>query len=183
MGDLYVVCLLRARHLTAEKRSARLLYMSEEALLDDKKEYEITFIAAAEDGAIEVEKELAAFGCALTGKGPLAAIKLAYPVKKHASGHFGYVWFTALADDVKKLHDALAIKPGILRFLIVTPPVKVTVRENRTPRERGMQPKPAASEAPKEAPVSEPRPQAVPMRVPEALSNELLERKLEEILK
>lgn len=121
--------------------------MSEEALLDDKKEYEITFIAVAEDGAIEVEKELAALGCAITGKGPLAAIKLAYPVKKHTTGHFGYIWFSAMAEDVKKLHDALSIKPGILRFLIVTPPVKVTVRENRAPRERGMQAKPAASEA------------------------------------
>lgn len=157
--------------------------MSEEALLDDKKEYEITFIAAAEDGAVEVEKELAALGCALTGKGPLAALKLAYPVKKHTTGHFGYLWFSAMAEDVKKLHDAIAIKPGILRFLIVTPPVKVTVRENRAPRERGMQPKPAVSEVPKEALVSEARPQAASMRAPEALSNELLEKKLEEILK
>lgn len=157
--------------------------MSEEALLDDKKEYEITFIAVAEDGAIEVEKELAALGCAITGKGPLAAIKLAYPVKKHTTGYFGYVWFSAMAEDVKKLHNALSIKPGILRFLIVTPPVKVTVRENRAPRERGMQVKSAASEAPKEVPVSEARPQAAPTRAPEVLSNELLEKKLEEILK
>lgn len=149
----------------------------------DRKEYEIAYVAATEDGAVEVLRELAALGCAVLGKGPLAATKLAYPVKKHTTGHFGYVWFTAMAEDVKKLHDALAFKPGILRFLIVTPPVKATVRENRAPRERGMQPKPAASEAPKEAPVSEPRPQLTPMRVPEALSNELLEKKLEEILK
>lgn len=150
--------------------------------MEEQKEYELAFIAAAEDGAVEVEKELAALGCAITGKGPLAAVKLAYPVKKHTTGHFGYVWFTAMAEDVKKLHDALAIKTGILRFLIVTPPVKVTVREHRAPREHGIRPEPAASEATKEA-AAESRPQAAPVRAPEALSNELLEKKLEEILK
>lgn len=149
----------------------------------DRKEYEIAYVAIAEDGAVEVEHELAVLGCAVIGKGPLAATKLAYPVKKHTTGHFGYVWFTAIAEDVKKLHDALALKPGILRFLLVTPPVKATVRENRAPRERGMQQKPAAIKTPKAAPAAEAHTQPAPPRAPEVLSNELLEKKLEEILK
>lgn len=153
--------------------------MSEEANLNESKEYELAFVAAGEDAAPTVEQLIAANGGALTGKGPLAALKLAYPVKKHTTGFFGYVWFTAMPANVKKLHDELAVQKNVLRFLIVTPPVKVTIRENRAPREQSAPTKPSEARA-QEKPVEAPMPSAP---APEVLSNELLEKKLEEILK
>lgn len=159
--------------------------MQEAEDVNDKKEYEVAFVAAAEDGAAAVEKELVAHGCAVSGKGTLAAIKLAYPIKKHTSGFFGYYWFVAPADAVKKLHDVLAVAPSILRFLIVTPPVKVTVRESHQPRERSAQAKTMTSAVSAEKTAEQTLRVSAPTsaRAPEALSNELLEKKLEEILK
>lgn len=157
--------------------------MSEEANVNELKEYEISYVLATEDAASEIEKEFAALGCQVVQKGPLAAVKLAYPVKKHASGFFGYTRFSAMPEDIKKLHDALALKPGVLRFLIVTPPVKQMAREARQPRERDAQQKPASSVAAKETSSTAVSAQPATSHASEALSNELLEKKLEEILK
>ncbi|MDO8585402.1 MAG: 30S ribosomal protein S6 [bacterium] len=149
--------------------------------MEDRKEYELAFVAAGEDAAPAVDQLIAKHGGAITGRGPLAALKLAYQIKKHTTGFFGYVWFSALPANVKQLHDELAVEKSVLRFLIVTPPVKVTVRESRPPmREHGATTKPSEAKT-QEKPVEAPKMPMAP--VPEVLSNELLEKKLEEILK
>jgi len=148
--------------------------------MEDKKEYELAFVAASEDAAPAVEQLIAKHGGAITGRGPLAALKLAYPVKKHTTGFFGFVWFSALPANVKQLHDELAVQKNVLRFLVVTPPIKVTVRESHAPREQGMAPKLSDAKI-REKPIEAPMMPAAP--APEVLSNELLEKKLEEILK
>lgn len=146
---------------------------------DDKKEYEIAFVLATEDAEGEIGKTIAANGMEVTGKGPVAALKLAYPIKKHVSGFFGYCWFSGMPSDVKKIKETLALQPNVLRFLIVTPPVKPAARDSRGERLRdhSAAPKPGQPAVPQEKPAEQPAP------APEALSNELLEKKLEEILK
>ncbi|MBI2604135.1 MAG: 30S ribosomal protein S6 [Candidatus Harrisonbacteria bacterium] len=149
--------------------------MLDDSQSDDTKEYELAFVLANEEAA-EVEKILAAHGASVTGKGPLAAVKLAYPLQKHASGYFGYCRFRAYPAEVKAVKDALAVQPNVLRSLLSTPPVKSQGRDSREVHLRAAQQKPIAEVVAKETPPAA-------HVIPEVLSNELLEKKLEEILK
>lgn len=146
--------------------------MSEE--LKDKKEYEISFVLSGEDGATEIERELSAIGAEVTFKSPAASTRLAYPLKKHETAYFGYTHFMALPAGIKVLKEALAHNPKVLRSLILTPAVKPVARE----------PRPAHADAAvardrEKKPVSA----AEPKPVEKLITNEALEKKLEEILK
>src|SRR3989344_3314276 len=110
--------------------------MSEDLELDQKG-YEVSFLVLEEGGAAEVEKLLAANNAEITLKGPCALTKLAYKMKKHESVYFGFFHFKALPEFAPRLREALRIMPSILRFLIVTPPIKAQVREPREMRPEG----------------------------------------------
>lgn len=151
--------------------------MSEEVILSDPKQYEIAYMLAGEDAAKEIRDTLANYKCEILHSGNLMAMKLAYPLKKHTSGFFGYTVFAIAPENVKGIKDTLALKAGVLRTLIITPPVKVAARSERPmTRTTGATARPASPAA-----VAPSVPAAMP--IPEALSNEGLEKKLEEILK
>ncbi|OGY99163.1 MAG: hypothetical protein A3E09_00965 [Candidatus Liptonbacteria bacterium RIFCSPHIGHO2_12_FULL_60_13] len=175
-----------------------------------KKEYELTFLTRAEDKVEEVIAMLKKSGAEITSQGTLVRQRLAYPIEKETQAVMSSLNFRLDPEAVAGLDHELRFNPHVLRFLMVTPPIakpQGITYERRTafgsesanasgsahagrpaglpdgsPRfgEAGRQdgqarPRPAGSEsahAPKKA---EPAPAT-------ALSNEALEKRLEEIL-
>lgn len=139
---------------------------------EDKKEYEISFMLTEEGVAAEVDAAIKAIGGEIITPSTVATIRLAYPIKKHENAYFGFIHFSVMPGEVSKLKDALSLNAKVLRSLIITPPVKAVPRDAvtglRAPRQKTAPTAPKTEPAPVESPV---------------LSNEGLEKKLEEILK
>ncbi|MEK9186380.1 MAG: 30S ribosomal protein S6 [Patescibacteria group bacterium] len=127
------------------------------------KEYEISFLVTQEAERSAVDAVLKAAGAQVSYQEPLREIRLAYPMGKHVSAFFGFYYFKSESSAIANINGALKLKPEVIRFLIITPPVPRKTRE----RVNG---KPTA-------------PQIVEPRPPAELSNEALSQKLEEILK
>ncbi|PIR98033.1 MAG: hypothetical protein COT89_01145 [Candidatus Colwellbacteria bacterium CG10_big_fil_rev_8_21_14_0_10_42_22] len=130
----------------------------------EKKDYEISFLAYGEEGAGAVVKHLNALGIEILNEGQIESITLAYPIKKHTTAHFGYIYFKSSADLIEQLKEALKFEKGILRHLIVTPPIRE--EDQSVPKEQ----KTVEEDNINRAEKSE-----------KPLSNEDLEAKLEEI--
>lgn len=148
--------------------------MSEEILFEDKKSYEISFLLAEEAAKAEIDKALQSVNAEVGLRGACAEVKFAYPVKKHASGFFGYVHFKATSEQAAQLKAIVENNQKVLRTLLVTPPVIMQPREPRPERRA-----PGTTEertVPQKAAEVRPVPQEAVM------SNEALEKKLEEIL-
>jgi ribosomal protein S6 len=105
-------------------------------------------------------------------------LQLAYEIKKHTEAVFVYFTFKAFGDDIKALEHDLNAHADILRFMVIASPAPaernatsaMPPREERRSRSSTPYVAPAApAEAPRPAP-SKP------------LSNEALEKKIEEIL-
>jgi len=142
-----------------------------------KKKYEIGVMLEAEESLEVIFGVLEAAGAVITEKNPTLKMRLAYPIKKQTAGYFTFAIFELEPAKLKELNSEFTGKKEIIRFLIITPPV---VREERRSRSMGTgKPMPARSEPVK-------RQEAVmvpePRKETEAISNELLEKKLEEIL-
>ncbi len=145
--------------------------MQEEQKTSDKKEYELSFLLSEAAAISEIDKALVNVGAEVGTKGQVSEIRLSYPIKKHTSANFGYYHFTAHPEDVVKVKEELKLNPKVLRTLLLTPPVKQMLREPRPI-------KPIESKKEVAPKVEEPKPAE-----PRILSNEGLEKKLEEILK
>lgn len=131
------------------------------------KTYEIGFLGTRDEAAqIVMEAAKNAAGI-VTFEGPVDRIQLAYPIQKERGAYFGYCHIECVPGRLREIRDALGANAAILRFLIVTPP-PVRQRPRSVPRPR----KPAREEyvVPHEPPA------------PGPLSNEALEKKIEEIL-
>lgn len=142
--------------------------MSDETNLKDKKEYELGAMLIDEAVSTEVEAIIKKNGGEMVGAPSVSSMRLAYPLKKHESAFFGVFIFNAYSSAVKNIKDEVDLNVKVLRSLILTPPVKVVPREPRSEHSR-IAKKEVASEV-----VA--KPDAV-------VSNEALEKKLEEILK
>lgn len=132
----------------------------------DKKEYEISFLVRQEEQSQEVAKALNRHGAQISHEGQVTKMRLAYPIKKETNACFGYYWFFAAPEAVVQIDNDLRLSKEVLRFMVVASPVKKSASERRDVRET---PK-SAPQAP--APVAQER----------ELTNEDLEKKLEEIL-
>ena len=144
-------------------------------------QYEIGFLVRTEDDARQVLQLLQGHKVLVVSQSSLSRIKLAYPIQKEAFAFFGYVHFSLDPGAMKALETDFRSAPYVLRFLIITPPLQGLhgVRgggesPRRVAMSRGKTPAPDVL-------VSAPVPQK-PVREAE-LSNEALEKKLEEILK
>lgn len=122
---------------------------------ENKKDYEMAFVLTAPEAAKELADVLVQHQAEIFHQSPLAEARLAYPIKKHASGQFGFYQFRAQPEAINKMRETLLLNPNILRFIIINPPVKIESAPERQER------KPVAP----------------------IVSNEMLEEKLEEILK
>ena len=132
----------------------------------DKKEYEISFLVRQEEQSQEVVSVLNRHGAQISHEGQVSKIRLAYPIKKEANAYFGYLWFFAEPDAVVAIDNDLRLNKEVLRFIVLTSPVKKSSSERRDVRE-----------TPKSAPQI-----PAPVLQERELTNEDLEKKLEEIL-
>ena len=132
----------------------------------ENKMYELSFLARGEEAAGSVVQHLNQLGAEITNERQIEKVNLAYPINKHTAAHFGCLYFSLKPELVKPLKDALRFEDGLLRYLIVTPPL---TREEESISARPIRPGREAA-----ARETEPRSEGT-------LSNEDLEAKLEEI--
>lgn len=137
--------------------------MDEEQKEEIKKEYELGFLVKEEDEAAGLISALKDMGAEILLEGPVRKTALAYEIKKQTSACFGFTQFMMEPAAAKSLEAALNVRPELLRFLLMTPPTSTA------------RPQPVGGP---QKPVSKPHePKTAP-----ALSNEALEKKIEEIL-
>jgi len=136
--------------------------------LKDKKAYEISFVAAAEEDVKTLAEALKGFGAEITFESPLSKISLAYPIEKKEEAYFGYFHLSFQPEEIVKLEKQFRVQPVVLRFLIITPPfVKARERRPYSPSPR----RKAAF-----------TPSTTERKQPSHLSNEALEKQLKEIM-
>ena len=133
--------------------------------------YELAYVLRVGESETALDEVLTSHGATVKQKSPLSSIQLAYPIKKQGVGQFGFYHLTfGSSENVKQLSDALQLKAGVLRFLLV-----------KVPKEK---PRSASRIRPDEvAADKKATPVAVGATRIDALSNEKLSQTLEEILK
>ena len=132
----------------------------------DKKDYEIGFIAKDETGVQKISEVLKRFGADVFFAGPVAKIALAYKINKEPQGFFGFFHFSIEPQRIKEIDHELKVDSSVLRVLIIHPPFLKQKKESRG----------RMTYAPKPEVSLESKPTSG------HLSNEALEKKLEEIL-
>ena len=137
---------------------------------DDIKEYELAFLARSEAEVKNGLEFIRRSGAEIFFEGPVERITLAYAVKHEPSAHFGYLHLRISPASASSLAQSIRTNNLFLRFLMITPPfLRAKPRPSLRPRTREM---------------------AVPLPQGERassaslqLSNEALEKKIEEILR
>ncbi len=135
----------------------------------EKKNYEVAVLVKEEGSFAAVLTLLNQHSVEIREEGGVKKVVLAYPIKHATQGHFGFFYVQALPHDIKQLEKDMQTTPAILRSLIVTIPSTRSVKEEsplRRPQFR----------RPSSMPVSEAKP------IRKTLSNEAIEKKIEEIL-
>lgn len=136
----------------------------------DKKQYEMSFLLKEEVTLPVVLKFVKDLGGEVDFEGPTQKIALAYPIEKEMSAFFGYIHFSMDPAEIAHVVHEMETKPGILRHLIITPPFK---KSEARPR-----PDMAVARASRAV-----APRAESAKPAETLTNEDLEKRIEEILK
>ena len=139
-----------------------------------KNEYEIAFLLKDQGGEVVLEGVLKQFGAEISYKSAVATVNLAYPIKKRRQASFGFMNFSLLKENSANLTKALNLSPLVLRTLVISQPVNKLSKTKvlRNPKMESRVPMAAAEEK-----IFESAPSGG------ILSNEALEKKLEEILK
>lgn len=134
----------------------------------EQKEYEIAFLVKTEAVLSEILRLVKQAGGEVNAEGPIKKIALSYPIKKEHAAYFGYLNFRLGQEKINKLEEDLRLHASVLRYLIVVKPFVKAVPST-----------PAVMEKPKReasARIVAPPKESLP------LSNEELERKIDEIL-
>ena len=121
-----------------------------------------------------MESALKQFGAEISYKSPVASVNLAYPIKKRRQASFGFINFSLLKENSANLTKALNLSPSVLRTLVISQPV------NKLSKTKAFRNPKIESKVPMDA-VEEKIFESAPSGG--ILSNEALEKKLEEILK
>lgn len=137
------------------------------------KEYEIAFVVKDEMAASAFLKLLHQHGAEIFAEGPLQPLKAAYRIKKEQDVFFGYVHVRMAPEHVKQLTNDLNVNSSVLRFLIITPPFAKISKPIHSMTER-------VSHV-REVGVSVPREVSLAPKMAMPLSNEELEKKINEI--
>ncbi len=135
----------------------------------DKKNYELSFLLENESSAPDILRMLGQRSIELKGEPSIKKMKLAYKIKKIDNAFFGFVRVSAFAEDIKALEGDLKNQSAVLRFLLIKLPKEAMLPPRREFDER--RPRTATRRQSTQA-----------AKQPEALSNEALEKKIEEIL-
>jgi len=137
---------------------------------EERKNYEIAFLVKSEEDQEGIIKILRNFQLPVIDGDRISKIKLAYPIKKENFAYSGYLHFSGSPQDIGNLTESLKNEPKILRFSVITQPIVKKDERRVVERVSSRQTQEAAPQLPKKTPRTE------------ALSNEALEKKLEEIL-
>jgi ribosomal protein S6 len=146
----------------------------------EKKDYELGVLVPSEGDMPAVVALVRQHNGEVAGEPRAKKLALAYEIKKHKEAIFAYFTFAAVPGDAKNLEHDLNTKAEVIRFLMLASPEPMMVgdRPMGIPmtggpiqrRTRVMRPA-----APNSAPEAKPA-------APKILSNEALEKKIEEIL-
>lgn len=134
------------------------------------KEYELSFLTKEETGKEKATEWVRRFGGEVTLEGTSENIVLAYPIEKQTSAYFGYLHFRMNPDQANALSRELTTSGSMLRFLLITPPSAKAKPRTSAPRMKPEQAQAGTVATTERKPASE------------TLSNEDLEKKIEEIL-
>lgn len=132
----------------------------------DKKEYEIAYLARTEEDAAAVVAMVRGEVNEIREERPAGRIKLAYEIEGESEAFFGVLKGMIEPLRAKALEDALRMDKRVLRSMIITVEIKGKRKGGDSPRGEAMNPRPARPMEPQSMP----------------LSNEALEKKIEEIL-
>jgi ribosomal protein S6 len=148
----------------------------------DKKEYELAVLVPREEDVAAVVALVREHNGDISAEPRAKKIVLAYEIKKHKEAIFAYFNFKAFGEDVKNLEHEMNIKAEIIRSLVVIA-IPFDASEERASSASAMAA--ASANAPQRRPrmtrSAAPTEQKAPAS--STLSNEALEKKIEEILK
>jgi ribosomal protein S6 len=141
----------------------------------ETKNYEIGFLTSGEEDIKEVTKELDAHKAKILNPGKSKKVNLAYKIEKQSVAFFTYIQFNMDPAQVESLSNKLKLNSKILRFMVINLPA-IAMKAQKEMEKPTEQPenhpvKQKSSETPKKASSDD------------FVNNELLEKKLEEILK
>ncbi len=148
---------------------------------EEIKNYEIGFLLKSEEDRKIIFSVIESAGFNLLNEGLISNVKLAYPIKKQNFAQFGYVYFSAEPDKIEEFKKDLSMAPAVLRFTVFADPV-IKIKEDEARAEKKYFESEKHVNIQEAQPVKERR-QTVKSQKVETLTNEDLERKLEEILK
>ena len=136
---------------------------------DVRREYEIAFLVKEEPTIPDVLGMLKRNGAEISFEGAFKKIALSYEIAHELHAYFGYFHFSIPRDKIAALEKELRMSSDIMRFLIVTPPLR-RGEKRATPTLKEAEASTVSREVPTKA-------GTLP------LSNEELEKKIDEILK
>ncbi len=132
----------------------------------DTKKYELSFLVKEEGDEKKVLEFISKEGGTIDLEPQSTKISLAYPINGFNQAYFAYVHFSVLPEAIVNLEHELVTKDFVLRHLIITPPFVKDSKPKQVEKSEGE----VKSESRPESSKSEP------------LTNEELEKKIEEIL-
>lgn len=148
------------------------MFMTKTDVLEDviEETYELTLIAKDEDIS-GVRKSLGTWGASIIKEQEAQKTRLAYPIKKQAYGYISTFSIRMPKEETKKVMAGLNLEEGVLRYTL-------TKFDNRKVAERGEDQKPSPVKTSERRIFRPTRKPTEPV-----LTNEALEKKIEEILK
>jgi ribosomal protein S6 len=138
---------------------------------NENREYELGFMLTDDQAITSINEILTRHGAKVTFQSEIKRMLLAYPIKKETSAFFGYLYFFASSESVKEMNHELMLTSSVLRFIIVKDPIKKDASSSYYGTEQGRPSGAHKEEKSEEAP-----------KAADAVTNEDLEKKLEEIL-
>ncbi len=135
----------------------------------EKKSYEISFLVRNESDVQAILSHLSRIGAEILNEGNVSEVRLAYPINKLHSANFGWICFDVVPEKIAELNSALRLDEKIMRHLVITPPI------TKTEKKRPAKPSPAKTETASDSVQTSSSNSG-------EISNEELEKKLEEIL-
>lgn len=145
----------------------------------ETKNYEIGFLTVNEDDAKEVSRELEAHKSEILNAGKPKRVNLAYGIKKQTVAYFTYIQFAMDPSLVESLSSKLKLNQKILRFMVINLPAIAIKAQREAERPIEQSESPVSKSKAKQLPAESPRKASSD----DFINNELLEKKLEEILK
>lgn len=140
----------------------------------NKKEYEISVLLKNEEDIKEMRDLMKKHGFEITFESPFKRMSLSYEIKKETSAVFGWFYILSETSAIKDFTKEIKVEPWCIRSLVITDPVKREFdRGEGQERQYRKEATPKIKEVKKEEEKT----------TSDAVTNEDLEKKLEEILK